>query len=523
MENDSNSVLLNQHGAELFNKGDLTGARDAFIKALENNPDYPDALNNLAVTLWKLGEHESAVSHISHAVSLAPDNRAVVITFSQICLNVGCAAHAARILSQYLDLYPEDAEIREYLQLIEVPPAPPELPSSPIRQKTAESGMIEILRALGGRTKIGRLYDLHALGNMAVGTDIFLRRRQLGEIDKDTKHVFVCGENPANRQLLDMFKRKIPIIENQALVDLYDGSTEFRNSEFYYPTLDTHSREFREFHNADASLEFTPDEEMRGQQELLRMGIPAGSWFACLFVRDGAYKKFMHGCDWNSDNIMRNADIDTFGKAIDYIVEKGGYVVRIGHKVSKPLQHPSPRVIDYATHFRSDFMDIYLAGKCRFLVGMPSGICDVFTVFDRPIVHVNYTPLGGAPWGKNQIYIPKRLKRRDSGEYADFRSMLHQLKDSTQLTFDGCMQHDLGYVYEDNSEDEILEAVKEILDRLDGTFVETDEDRRLFREYRALFPEDHWAFNCATPVGRDFLRKNQAYFFPQRIPAPVPL
>ena len=48
--------------------------------------------------------------------------------------------------------------------------------------------------------------------------------------------------------------------------------------------------------------------------------------------------------------------------------------------------------------------------------------------------------------------------------------------------------------------------------RRNGGFAETAADRALQARYFARFPADHWSAEVRTPMGRDFLRRHQAYF-----------
>ena len=66
--------------------------------------------------------------------------------------------------------------------------------------------------------------------------------------------------------------------------------------------------------------------------------------------------------------------------------------------------------------------------------------------------------------------------------------------------------------YEDNSPEDVLAVTVEMTERLDGTFVPSEEDIALQERYFRQFPPDHWAARIKTPIGRDFLRKHRAYF-----------
>ncbi len=68
------------------------------------------------------------------------------------------------------------------------------------------------------------------------------------------------------------------------------------------------------------------------------------------------------------------------------------------------------------------------------------------------------------------------------------------------------------FVFEDNAPEDILAVTEEMMARLDGSFIESDEDRTLQARYFARFPAGHWSAQVRTPMGRDFLAKHQAYF-----------
>lgn len=352
-----------------------------------------------------------------------------------------------------------------------------------------------------------RLY-FERIGHLAINTDLFMRRKQLYGIPPDALYIFLSGP-PANRQLLEMWKRHLNIIENEQLLNfLY--SDELKASD---PIFMRNRSEYYEFNNADPTLTFTEEEKERGRAGLKEMGIAENDWFVCVFARDQEYLQTLYP-DLNLDyHEYRNADINTFRKAIDYIVGLGGYVVRMGSKVAQALDYDHPKVIDYATRYRTDFMDIYLGAHCRFWLGTPSGIGEVACIFDVPQYSVNVAPPGIPPFKKNCFYIPKKLKDRDTGEYLPFGKFYSNFKLWDQPgIMNGVQQYEMGYAYEDNSEDEILDLAVEAVQRHEGTFVRTAADEEFLQAYYDLFPPDHFAVNVKSPVGRDFLRKNNFLF-----------
>ena len=82
--------------------------------------------------------------------------------------------------------------------------------------------------------------------------------------------------------------------------------------------------------------------------------------------------------------------------AAEELARRGYYVFRMGAKVLKPLKSSNPKVIDYASGMRSDFMDIYLGAKCTFCVTTLSGFDGIPRIFRKPAVTLQ-VPLGITP------------------------------------------------------------------------------------------------------------------------------
>ena len=64
----SNPCQHIQLGEHLFNRGDLGGALDQFLKALDINKNSGDAHNNLGVCYWNLKDYSKALNHFSKAL-----------------------------------------------------------------------------------------------------------------------------------------------------------------------------------------------------------------------------------------------------------------------------------------------------------------------------------------------------------------------------------------------------------------------------------------------------------------------
>lgn len=126
-------------------------------------------------------------------------------------------------------------------------------------------------------------------------------------------------------------------------------------------------------------LRLTPAHAALGREGLRRLGVPDEAWFVCLHVREGGYLKEAS----NSQESARNADIMTYLPAIEEIVRRGGWVIRIGDPSVTPLPKMD-NVVDYAlTSVRSGEMDVFLVARAKFLLGTSSGMFAVAMAFRR--------------------------------------------------------------------------------------------------------------------------------------------
>ncbi len=54
-------------GTARYRLGDRPGAKEAFLKAVDQDPDNPDHLRKLGALYLELGEHENAIKYLERA------------------------------------------------------------------------------------------------------------------------------------------------------------------------------------------------------------------------------------------------------------------------------------------------------------------------------------------------------------------------------------------------------------------------------------------------------------------------
>jgi len=199
--------------------------------------------------------------------------------------------------------------------------------------------------------------------------------------------------------------------------------------------------------------------------------------FVCLNVRDSAYLSKKMGVH-SSKHDFRDANIESYLAAAESLAELGYTVFRMGAIVKSPLVSKHPRVIDYATNgMRTEFLDVYLGATCRFSISAGSGWDGIPTIFRRPIMFVNHLPIF-APYALTiPVFIhPKSLVDGISGDFLPISDLVCRKIADRQNTR---AYADAGVEIRDLSSEELVEAVTEMAQRVEGTFVETPEQKEL--------------------------------------------
>lgn len=166
-------------------------------------------------------------------------------------------------------------------------------------------------------------------------------------------------------------------------------------------------------------------------------------------------------------------------------------------------------IIDYSTKCRSDFLDIFLLAKCRFLIGTNSGVTDLADILRKPVVKTNATQFGAEIplCGAKDLFIPKKFWLRAEKRFISFRELIKTglWKVTHMERYEEC-----GVEVIENSREEILDASVEMEERLNGTWQTTEEDEELQRRFWKIIAE---AGLLAGPpvsrIGSRFLRQNQ--------------
>lgn len=307
--------------------------------------------------------------------------------------------------------------------------------------------------------------DTRHIGGWVATLDSYLRRGQ-SECHQTTKDIFLANPKQiSNKFFFDLMKSKVQVVTNFPIRILLTPLARITSKFRLIGSAEVLKLNDDSFQKPTSIQWFSHEHHVEGRDLLRRMGITFGqSWYVCFSARDSAYNenltrqldayKLHHQC--------RDSDINTYRKAIDYIISKGGYVIRMGSVVKNRVAYSHPHFIDYPfSTFKSDFADFYLACHCNFSVGNASGAIDLSRITDVPMAMVNYYLWGFMDIGRrDRLTIPKLIKYKESGDYIsirDYFALFHKPNSMFDLMY---TMENLGLTFEDNSEDDILEITK---------------------------------------------------------------
>lgn len=242
-----------------------------------------------------------------------------------------------------------------------------------------------------------------------------------------------------------------------------------------------------------------PVEDREQARELMgKIGLPRHVKFVCVHNRQAGFKP-------NDDhNSYRNAVIDSYIPAIEYMTQQGLWVIRMGESTVKPLP-PMKRVIDYAVSpLKSDFLDIVLIAECEFFVGCNSGFSQVAHVFNKSALWTNSIPIEMCPWDEFTLWIPKLIYSNNEKRFLTFPEIVNrgiaQFHCTSKYVAENLTVHT-------NSAEDILEATQELHRWYQGDLGYSEEEMRTQQTFNALFPRHCYAYGTRARICASFVRK----------------
>ena len=352
------------------------------------------------------------------------------------------------------------------------------------------------------------------IGHLSAEFDTFIKEKDLGLIPSRRWFVTAPLTRVSNSHLLDYWRPFVPIISHKAFCAFLDTLSQYffmredvsRYISTFFGPQDIY-RINKLWDKRSPILSLTERDELWASNALNQLGITSGKWFVCVHVREGGFLP-------NNELIQshRNANVACTIPAMQEIVRRGGICVRMGDQNMTPLP-PLEGVIDYAHHpLKSDKMDVVLCAKARFFLGCTSGLAFLSAIFGVPIAQANMIPVEALAIRHCDISIPKLLRSNSLGRHLRFDEIL---KSDIGGYYFSHQYKQAGIYVDENKPEDILELVTEMLDRLDGTFTEHEDDQALHARYMSLFKPGHYSYEACSRVCIGFLRRHRHLLNPE--------
>lgn len=220
-------------------------------------------------------------------------------------------------------------------------------------------------------------------------------------------------------------------------------------------------------------VEFPLPVRREAEASALALGIPVTGRVVTLHVREAGYKRLI-GQDERPKDSNRNARIESYFPAIDYLVSQGYTVVRIGDRAMTPVRRDG--VVDLATDARrTDLVELWAIFRSSFFIGCDSGPSFTPLFTNVPALLVNVTnPLGQFPARTTDRYILKHLNDPEQG-LLSIAGMLDAIYRTDRMKRDRL-------TFVDNSPHDIIAAVEEMVASLEVAAPPTESQQ----DYHAM-------------------------------------
>jgi putative glycosyltransferase (TIGR04372 family) len=338
------------------------------------------------------------------------------------------------------------------------------------------------------------------------------------EAGKSKRFVFALYPIPfPNKQLAKMYRRHIFIIGPklrwlaEVMRFVLPLGRVYQEGRVTPQTSDR----FIRWNKRSVTLSFDAKEVHDGLQLNEKLGLSLDQPYVCLAFSS---KRYRESADLSShkhfslgktdDNLFEVIPtLDSYIPVIKAITERNIAVVRTGLLEDEKLPVGlGPLVYDYSFMEPSPFGDVWLYSRCLFsLAAAGSGSHWFASIFKKPCVFADQF-IGVGAYGNNDLFIPQLpwLIRECKIPKLDW---LYRKENEDWAFNDSRLGSE--YVLRKNTADQIIDVTMEMLSRMDGTWIESPEDKELQTRFRRCVTA--WPAHEQSParIGAKFLREHQ--------------
>lgn len=263
----------------------------------------------------------------------------------------------------------------------------------------------------------------HRFGHLALEPEVFLSRSAK---DSGIRTVDLWSLGRQNRQsnkyLAAKWSEVIHVCPSWLIGSFQRAGKRFPQLALENPKLSIHGPD-NALDKSTPHLKFSDAEHQQGREQLMKMGIDPYEPTVCLIVRDASHYQ-SRGEKESAGYSFLNFDISSFEETAFALAGLGYQVVRMGAGTEKPFAVDAPGIFDYArSEYRSEFLDVYIAGTCTFAISTQTGPDAVCLAFRRPVYYVDVTRFSQFFFG-TQIAFWSPAQIRLNGRRLSLRRLL---------------------------------------------------------------------------------------------------
>ena len=347
------------------------------------------------------------------------------------------------------------------------------------------------------RIKIGTI-QTRSIGNGSISYEIFFYEERLKQ-KKNEVNIWFHEKTIANEFLLSKFRKEFLIFPGILLYTPFQLITKY-NIKFLKVDMRNWINGEELFHISekkqlcpckdvndilnkfDPLIQFTPQETEEGFKSLKNLGVNHNDKFVCFTNRTRNF----YGEKYNS---TRNYQFETLIDSANYLSKKNYKIIFMGDPQKNIDNYNDKNFVFYSnSKHKNSFMDFFIIYHCKFFVQSPSGIGQVATMMRKPRLITNYFCLEQAYTESDNlpiIILPKKILQKKNMKYLSYEEILKKRICLTR--YDHELFND-GYILENNTSKEILDATIEIEDKIrNNSFQQNNNDQIFWEKYNKIF------------------------------------
>ena len=365
----------------------------------------------------------------------------------------------------------------------------------------------------------------NTLGHFLMDTYIKIAFVNKKEKNKSLFHINIfClkSEKIVNNKILEMWRKEINIFSYSILLKLLIELIYFLKKEqiftpsvSWYENIDlVHTYKLKNFCLSEedniSSINFLKS---------LKINIRNNDKWICIYNRDSEWTKSVS--DSKNElklNEYRNFDIKKCIDSINFFLEKGYYVFRVGKISEERLKINNKRFYDFTNRVNiPEEVLIYLLSNCELSFGGETGLRWIPIIFKKKVAVINSPEIITETLCFYNTNIPFFPKKIFSNKKKDFLNLKEIFENKFYRTSKRPFLDYKNFIFHENSSEEILSFAKEIyynhLEEKNLSKDELDLQERYLKKINMLCPK----INNFSPelnkkyISLSFLRRNKNF------------